>query len=100
MLGAWSSFGLVADYSRAEMRICERLLLATALTASPRGAGHLATPTALLVKADDLEMWQTYAQLMAQNGIVRGVFTDDDAALRWVRRQAEVERLTRSQAFG
>lgn len=88
-LGDWRSDGLVASYRDADMRIDPDRLLGHALEVVADG-GRLALPTALVVKRDDLPMWRTYADLMARAGILRGVFTDYDQALRWARTQAAV----------
>jgi hypothetical protein len=88
-VGDWGSAGLVADYRNAYMRIDAEALLQSALHVVHEG-GALALPTALVVKHDEVPMLKLYAHLMARNGILRGVFTDPDAALCWVRRQAAV----------
>lgn len=88
-MGEWETAGLVADYRNAYLRIDADGLLQSALQVVHAG-GALALPTALVVKPDELQLMKTYAHLMARNGIMRGVFTDSDEALRWVRQQAQV----------
>ena len=86
---AWQIRGLVAQYTDAQLAIDADALHRSAVGVV--GAhGRLALPTALVVRRDDLALWKTYAHLMANRGIVRGVFTDYDAALRWARLQASI----------
>lgn len=99
----WDSRGLVADYMQAQLEIDADALMRSALQVMALGERKLALPTALLVKADDLPMWRNYARLMAQGGVLRGVFTDHDAALAWTRQQAAIftaDRLSRNRASG
>jgi hypothetical protein len=99
-VGAWGSSGLVASYADAALSIDADALLASALQVVAHG-GHLALPTALVVRPDDLVMWNTYADLIARHGILRGVFVDPHAARRWVTLQAQVlqaDRLRRNPA--
>lgn len=86
----WRTGGLVADYSGARLQITEHQLVGSIASVIMADSGALALPTALVVRPDDLTMWHSYARMMAKAGIVRGVFTDHDKALRWTRRQAEV----------
>lgn len=88
-MGDWVTAGLVADYRDAHVRIDADGLLQSALQVV-HGGGALALPTALVVKPDEVQLMKTYAQLMARNGILRGVFNDTDEALCWVRQQARV----------
>ncbi len=85
----WGAVGLVAEYTGADLQIDANALLGSALKVVASD-GALALPTALLVKPDDLGMWRTYAWLMARSGIVRGVFTQHEEALRWARKQAAI----------
>jgi hypothetical protein len=97
----WASDGLMADYVQARLDIEPDRLMRSALEIMERGDRRLALPTALLVRADDLPMWRGYARLMAQGGVLRGVFTDHHAALAWTRRQAAIfsaDRLSRSRS--
>lgn len=86
----WQTAGLIAEYDRADLRIDPETLLDSALHVIRHGSGELALPTALVVRLDDRQLWLTYAKLMAQAGVLRGVFTNIDDASRWVRRQAAV----------
>ena len=50
------------------------------------------TPTAFLVRGDQLSLFDEYARLMRQGGLLqRAVFTDADDARRWAARQAQVQ---------
>lgn len=85
----WDVRGLVAQYTDALLGIDADAMLSSAVSFA--GArGRIGLPTALVVRRDDLPLWQTYAHLMAQHGILRGVFTDYEAGLQWARRQAEI----------
>lgn len=92
----WGADGLVAQYTGADLKIDAKALLQSALSVVATD-GALALPAALLVKPDDAEMWRSYAWLMARNGIVRGVFTDADEAMRWARLQAAIFSSDRRQ---
>lgn len=101
-LARWGSVGLVAQYQHADLQISPEDLFADAI-GSARPVGGAAMPVALVVKREDLEMWRVYALLMARNGVLRGLFTDDAQALRWTRRQAAIfsaDRLRRTPASG
>lgn len=98
----WRTQGLVADYGQAALEIKPDVILQSALNAAAHN-GALTAPTALLVQRDHLPLWHTYADLMARNGILRGVFTEQDKALKWVRLQAVVftaDQARRNQASG
>lgn len=91
-----------ADWTRATANVCqvvrydccamaidaESLLCnAQAIALTNRS---LETPTALLVHADQHELFSTYADLMAEAGILRAVFLDLDSALAWAREMAPI----------
>lgn len=88
--------GMIARYDDALIAIDAQRLHANALrTVGELGALRL--PTALVVSRDTEEMWRDYAWLMAQAGIVRGVFTDVESASLWLRAKAAVwEQMRRS----
>jgi len=88
-LDAWGSSGVVADCSQSRMLITTEELRAGVLKLSARPTSFLA-PTALVFRSDDLEKWQGYARMLADVGVVRGVFCDYDLALRWVAEQAAI----------
>lgn len=101
-LARWGSVGLVAHYQNADMQINPRALFSSAI-ASARSAAGRSLPVALVVKREDLDAWRVYVGLMARNGVLRGVFTDDEQALRWVRQQAAIfsaDRARRTPASG
>lgn len=89
VVDAWQTRGLVAQYDEAQLDIDADTLCRSAVKVVEAN-GRLSLPTALVVRRDDLPMWKTYAHLMAQRGILRGVFTDYDQAMRWARTQAAI----------
>ena len=102
VVDAWQTRGLVAQYDDVQLDIDADTLHRSAVEVVGAN-GRLALPTALVVRRDDLPLWQTYAHLMAGCGIVRGVFTDYDAAMRWARLQAAIftsDLGRRTPAFG
>lgn len=101
-LGEQSVEAQVADYTGASLCINPEAMLARA-DAVLKVDGALATPTALVVQKDLLQHFNTYAWLMAQRGVIRGVFERADEAQRWVGQQArvlEVLRRERAAAWG
>lgn len=101
MLAEWGTEGLVADYQCASLHIDSQKLFGSAMSVISSGnGGALACPTALVVCPDDLTMWRDYAALMANAGVLRGVFVSHDAALSWVRRQAAVFAQIRNRGLG
>lgn len=86
----WGTIAAVADYSGARLRLTEKQMLESVVAASAHGT--LSMPAALVVRADDLALFRSYAKLSAQYGHVRGVFLCRDAALSWVRTQAGLYR--------
>lgn len=96
-VAAWRSDALVADYTASRLRITSAQL-AGSITNVIHKTGALSLPTALVVRRDDLAVWDAYARALAEDaGILRGVFLDYDEALRWVRLQAEIFRITKSR---
>lgn len=93
-LAEWRSAGLVGDYSRARVETTADELLASVTTVIAQD-GALSLPNALVVRPEDLTTWRQYARMMAQVGILRGVFLNYDDALRWVSAQATIFTLDR-----
>lgn len=77
----------VADYSQAGIALDAERLLSNVHAALQKGHG-LRTPTALVVPADTLPLFNSYAWMMAQAGITRAVFTDPRRAAEWAATQA------------
>lgn len=101
-LARWGSVGLMAHYQNADLRINPDDMFAGAIGPARIAAGR-SLPVALVVKREDLDAWRVYARLMARNGVLRGVFTDDAQALRWTRQQAAIfsaDRVSRTPASG
>lgn len=82
-------FGQVAIYQGATMCVDEEGLMRSAIATMSR-ASEILRPTALVVNAEQLPLFQRYAWLAAQHGFSRAAFTETEPALEWVRRQAEV----------
>lgn len=57
----------------------------------PSKGGALRLPCAFVVKPSDVELFQCHAWNAAQGGIVRGVFTERAAALRWLETLSAVQ---------
>lgn len=78
----------VVDYQDAAMAIQTDALLKAAGSAYRQGAGLAAT--ALVVSADHAAMFRDYAQLSADRGVLKAVFSSLEDAQRWAARQALV----------
>lgn len=87
---------LIADYSAASLALDQE-----AVMRSVRGTigddGALSLPTALLVTQDTYPFWRDYAWLMADHGILRGVFTESSRAQAWAQEQARVHQAMASR---
>lgn len=83
----WSPDRLVqlVDYSAARIAIkADQLFEAAVQTNSP------GEPTALVVPREAWSVFQTYAQLSAGRGALKGVFLTREAAERWVAEERAV----------
>lgn len=103
---ATGTVGQVVRYDACCMAIDAESLLRNARSVAACNRS-LEAPTALLVHADQHELFSTYADLMAEAGILRSVFLDLHEALRWARAMAPIhvelrgaERRARYQATG
>lgn len=83
------SHALMADYSAATLVLDPEAVMRSVRSTIGNG-GHLRLPTALIVTPDTAPFWRSYAWMMADHGIVRGVFTDAPAARAWAQEQAQV----------
>jgi hypothetical protein len=95
-LAETGAIGQVADYVGAAMCIDAMTLHKHAANAAAEYSA-LSIPTALLVQNDSLEAFDTYAELMAQRGICRGVFASAQKAEQWAAAQAAVWAHLRAQ---
>lgn len=86
-LSAWA---MVARYDTARLAIDPQTLLACAAPAMDRHAGALRLPTAIVVPADELELWRIYCDLQGRRGVLRKAFTSHADALRWAQEHAEL----------
>ena len=79
--------GQVVDYSHTVTDLDARPLCKVALEIVRHGiepgSRGLSTPTALVVNADQLEMWQRYAVMMCRVGIPRAAFASASMARQW-----------------
>lgn len=82
-------FGQAVDYRGASMCLDETALMEAALKAMASDC-EILRPTALVVTAEHLELFDRYTWLMAQHGVCRAAFTEMAPALEWARRQAAV----------
>lgn len=83
------SVGQVVRYDTCAMAIDAKSLLVSAKLVAATNRS-LETPTALLVHPDQYELFSTYADLMAESGILRSVFLDLNEALGWAREMAPI----------
>lgn len=79
----------VVYYERAAMLIDAEAMMHNAARVLHRGDG-LTVPTALVVTADMLPLFERYSTLMAQHGVLRVAFTSRDLADAWAREEAAV----------
>jgi len=81
----------IARYDSAALLIEPHAMLERVRQVLARGP-EISIPTALLVQEHYLEMFRNYAWLMAQAGIVRGVFEINDAAKAraWALEQGQI----------
>ena len=86
----------VVSYQAARMGICADALFKVAQSAHPAD-----TPTALVVPADQFEMFRVYVRMHMDRGVHKAVFTSAEEASLWAGRQAAVreywQRLERSR---
>ncbi len=83
--------GQVADYRRAAMAIDADALFCAARNAAAKDPA-LDTPTALVLQAHDMELFDAYSSMVAIVGLTRAPFVDADRAAAWAARQAAAAR--------
>lgn len=83
--------GQVADYRGAAMAMDADTLLSAAQRVVLREPA-LDTPTALVLRSENLDLFERYSAMMAQAGITRAPFVDVDRAAAWAARQARALR--------
>lgn len=89
--------GQVADYSQATMAIDPDMLLGALVRA--HGAGSLAdAPTGLVVRGEQLALFDPYAGLAARHGIMRAPFMGFESAIAWAAAQAPAVAALRAAA--
>lgn len=89
--------GQVADYSQAAMAIDSDALLGALVRA--HGASTAAdTPTGLLVRGEQLALFDSYAGLAARHGIMRAPFIRFESAIGWAAAQAPAVAALRAAA--
>jgi len=77
----------LCDYRGADMGATARRLV----IAHKRTGVATTWPTALLVQADQAEVWRQYAWLQGQLGNLKAVFTEQEPAQRWARDMAALQ---------
>lgn len=71
----------VVQYADARLLLTPAQMVSNVLAAAST-LGPLTVPTALVVHPDQMEHWRTYASLMGQAGVLRGVFSGPQALWR------------------
>lgn len=82
-----SAHGQVADYSQATMAIDSGALLG-ALVRAHGVSASADTPTGLVVRGEQLALFEPYASLAARHGIMRAPFRGIESAAAWAAAQA------------
>ena len=94
----WAKQPLAQVVSYRDSRIA---LCADTLFSAARGAHAPSTATALVVPAEQFEMFRTYVQMHVAQGICKAAFVSEEEARRWAAQQAAVQgywrRLERSR---
>ena len=86
----------VVSYQCAEPAMTAETLFGNAMAAT-KAHPRFVTPTAFLVRADQARLFDEYARLMRQGGLLqRAVFTDAAAAAQWAAQQAQVAEYWRA----
>ena len=88
-LGGADALVFLADFRRSMWAMKTAQLDAFFDDADPA----VLVPAALVVQEVYLPMFRSHAWNVAQGGIIRKVFTDPNAALRWCRMRADLHRL-------
>lgn len=79
----------LVNYQGAVVAIqADKLLMAAKMAG--RLGGIMATPTAIVATADQIEMFRDYAELSMQAGVLKAAFTNPADARRWAARQAVI----------
>ena len=86
----------MCDYRRAKLLISFGELTSCARRNAPVG---LDWPTAMVVRPEDLSVWNRYAEFQGMRGNLRGVFTGYEPAMAWAIEQAGL-RLAQLRARG
>lgn len=81
------ALGQVADYRDSVVAMDADALLG-ALVRAKQVDEALARPTALLVRSEQLALFEPYVSLSARIGVCRAPFTGDEAARAWAQSQA------------
>lgn len=85
----------VVCYSQAAVQITADRLFSNAMDAAAH-AVEFYTPTAFLVREEQRALFESYARLMRQGGLVqRAVFTDAYAAQEWAAQEAQIQEYWR-----
>ncbi len=82
----WPVSGFYVDYTGAVVN-CTRQEL-DAIFGDEGPASQAVVPAAMLVRENQLALFQAHCWSIAWSGVVRGVFLDPGKALRWLRERA------------